>query len=177
MTAYNIRPVTVKAAQQWVKAHHRHLPNIQGGLFAASVYLGDVMVGVAVAGNPARVWQGTGRIAISRCATLPDLPGHDGHAAPACTMLYGALCRAAKALGYGEAWTYSLEHEDGRSIKAAGFQYQGLSPSSETWKVSRNGRLPVETGRKGRWMRRLNQIGPETARQRCPALTTTKGNS
>lgn len=152
---YSLAPVTVKAAQAWVQQHHRHLPKVQGGLFAASVCLDGEMVGVAIAGNPARVWQGTGRIAITRCAVLPELPGHGEHAAPACTMLYGALCRAAKALGYREAWTYSLGDEDGRSIKAAGFIFQGFSPASATWKVSRPGRAPVETGRKGRWMRHL----------------------
>jgi hypothetical protein len=70
-------------------------------------------------------------------------------------MLYGALCKASKALGYKEAWTYSLADEDGRSIKAAGFLFQGYSPDSSLWAASRPNRHPVETGKKGRWMRVL----------------------
>jgi hypothetical protein len=37
-------------------------------------------------------------------------------------MLYGALCRAAGALGYERAITYTLASELGTSCKAAGFE-------------------------------------------------------
>src|SRR4051812_35094807 len=109
-----IVPMSVKAARRFVKEHHRHLPDVQGGLFAAGVSIDDTVSGVAIAGNPARVWQGTGRIVISRVAT--------DETRNACSMLYGAICRAAQALGYSEAWTYTLPEEPGTSLRAAGFQ-------------------------------------------------------
>lgn len=83
-----IIPCTVKGALRQVKAWHRHLPDLQGGLFAAMVAMGPEVVGVGVAGNPAQEWQGTGRITISRVAT--------NEARNACSKLYGALCRAAQ---------------------------------------------------------------------------------
>jgi hypothetical protein len=138
----------VKAARRQVKAWHRHLPHVRGGLFAVQVVdvNGDCL-GVGVAGNPARAWQGTGRLVISRVAT-------DG-AHNACSAIYGALCRAAKALGYREAWTYTLPDEPGTSLRAAGFEDMGFTDGGEWDRPSRR-RAPVQCAdRKRRWRRRL----------------------
>lgn len=56
----DVVPITVKAALRYVKQWHRHLPNLQGGLFAAAIAEGSEIVGVGIAGNPAQEWQGTG---------------------------------------------------------------------------------------------------------------------
>lgn len=143
-----IAPITVKAASAWVRLLHRHLPDIQGGLFAASVVdeHGEIR-GVAIAGNPARVWQGTGRIVIARVET-------DGYE-NACSKLYGSLCQAAKALGYREAWTYTLPEEPGASLKAAGFQDMGLTEGGEWSRPSRLRAAALRPEQKRRWMRAL----------------------
>lgn len=148
-----LQPITVKAARAWVRETHRHLPDLQGGLFAVALHVGNELRGVAVAGNPARVWQGTGRIVISRVST-------DG-AENGCSMLYGAICRAAKALGYREAWTYTLPHEPGTSLRAAGFIDMGLTKDEE-WNRPSRARLTTIPGRKRRWMRHLNGETPNT---------------
>lgn len=153
-------PMSVKGALAQVSAWHRHLPDLQGGLFAVGISDGDQLVGVGVAGNPSRMWQGTGRILISRCAMLENLPqiiDSDGksHAAPGCTMVYGSLARAAKALGYSEAWTYTLPNEDGRSVKAAGFKDMGLTDGGEWSRPSRARRIAVCSEPKRRWLREL----------------------
>lgn len=154
---YRLAPITGKAALAWIADVHRHLPRLQGALFAVAVEQDGRVVGVATAGNPARVWMGTGRIVVTRCAVLPDLPGIGRHAAPVCSKLYGALCRASKALGYREAWTYTLPGEDGRSIRAAGFTYQGETEERIDGfdRPSRSRAAPVNGAAKGRWMRRL----------------------
>jgi hypothetical protein len=54
-------------------------------------------------------------------------------AANACSMIYGALCRAAKALGYRRAVTYSLASESGSSLRAAGFVLVAELASSRGW--------------------------------------------
>lgn len=143
-----IAPCTVKAALALVQKWHRHLPELQGGLFAARC-LDDTgaVVGVAVAGNPSRVWQDTGRIVISRVAT----PGTDN----ACSCLYGALARAAKALGYREAWTYTLPEEPGTSLRAAGFIDMGMTDGGEHSRPSRPRAKAVRPEPKRRWLRRL----------------------
>lgn len=145
-----VEPVTVAEARRLVKLWHRHLPDIQGGLFAASVVADRVCVGVAIAGLPARVWQGTRRIAITRVATTAE--------PMACSMLYGALCAAAKAIGYREAWTYTLPDEPGISLRAAGFQDKGVGRGGELDRPGRP-RRPVKDARpKRRWMRLLHGL-------------------
>jgi|SRR5882672_730970 len=142
-----IVPMTVTAARAFVKEHHRHLPDIQGGLFAAGVSIDNETKGVAIAGNPARVWQGTGRIVIARVAT--------DETRNACSMLYGSLCRAAAALGYIEAWTYTLPDEPGTSLRAAGFTLIGVSAGGEHNRPSRPRGPAVCPQPKQRWMRKL----------------------
>jgi hypothetical protein len=142
-----IKPITVKAARKQVKQWHRHLEDVQGGLFAASVHADGELAGVAVAGNPARVWQGTARLVISRVAT--------NETKNACSMLYGAICRAAKALGWREAWTYTLPHEPGTSLLAAGFEDMGMSKGGEHSRAKRPRNPAKQPGPKRRWRRLL----------------------
>lgn len=140
-------PITVAAALRYVAEHHRHLPRLQGGLFAVAANDGVQTVGVAIAGNPPRVWQGTGRLIISRVAT----EGGEN----TCSLLLGAICRAAKALGYREAWTYTLPEEPGVSLRAAGFQDMGLTRGGEHDRPSRCRAPAVRADPKRRWMRQL----------------------
>lgn len=145
---FEIAPCSVKAATKKVREWHRHLPDIQGGLFAVQVVDPEGQChGVAVFGNPCQEWQGTGRGVISRVAT----PGAEN----ACSMLYGALCRAAKALGYREAWTYTLPHEPGTSLRAAGFMDMGLTDGGEHDRPSRRRKPAKNAEPKRRWLRRL----------------------
>ena len=152
---YAIAPCTVKAALKKVSEWHRHLPELQGGLFAVKVLHEGQWVGVGVFGNPSRAWQDTGRGIIARCAAQEKLPPVGNHAAPACTMLYAALCRAAKALGYHEAWTYTLPHEPGTSLRAAGFIEMGLTDGGEWDRPSRSRKAAKFVEPKKRWLRRL----------------------
>lgn len=144
-------PTTVKGAIRFVRAHHRHLPELRGGLFAAGVEVDGELVGVAVAGLPrARVWNGTGRISIARVAVAPEADNKN-----ACSMLYGAICRAAQALGWVEAWTETLPDEPGASLRAAGFTDMGLSAGGEWSRPSRVRAAARHPEPKRRWMRRL----------------------
>ena len=145
-----LAPVSVKAARKLVQQRHRHLPELQGGLFAVRVLSGETCVGVGVFGNPSRVWQNSGRGVITRVAT-------EG-AENACSMIYGALCRAAKALGYREAWTYTLPEEPGTSLRAAGFVDMGLTDGGEWSRPSRTRAAAVRPEPKRRWVRKLGNI-------------------
>jgi hypothetical protein len=82
------------------------------------------------------------------------------------TRLYGALCRAAAALGYTSAITYTLEGEGGASLRAAGFECEGPAGGrvGQTWNVPSRARrefnlfgeavTPTDQP-KLRWRRRL----------------------
>lgn len=153
-------PITGKAARAFIAKVHRHLPKLQGALWAVALEDRGEIVGVGTAGNPARVWQGTGRFVISRVAVKHgDIWGEAWQAspwsAPYCSMLYGALCRAGKALGYSEAWTYTLPWETGSSLRAAGFIDMGLTDGGEWDRPSRGREAAVCPQRKRRWMRQL----------------------
>lgn len=151
----NLRPITIKDANRFVGRWHRHNDPTQGGLFAAAVERDGEVCGVAIVGRT------IGRNAhdgytceITRIAT-------DG-TYNACSKLYGACCRAAKALGYRKILTKTLVDEPGSSLRAAGFVEVGVTEDRD-W--SRPSRHRVQTdlfgherrpgGPKRRWERIL----------------------
>lgn len=143
-----IVPITVKAARKLVERWHRHLPEVQGGLFAVAVADPEI-IGVGIAGNPCQEWQGTRRVYITRVAVSE---GHKN----ACSMIYGALAAAAKRLGYREAWTYTLPEEPGTSLRAAGFEFMGMTKDGDEYDCeSRPRQLQLHPEAKRRWRRRL----------------------
>lgn len=110
-----IRPITLKKANDYVAANHRHNRPTTGHKWSVAVYDGERLCGVAIAGQPiARKLDDGLTIEIRRVCT-------DG-TRNACSMLYGACCRAAKAMGYKRVVTYTLISEDGASLRASGFQ-------------------------------------------------------
>jgi hypothetical protein len=147
MSNLRVVPCTAKQAQAWVAKLHRHLPRVGMSRFAAAVADETGWRGVGIVGNGPRVWEGTRRAVITRIAT-------DG-APNACSMLYGALCRAARALGYVEVWTYTLPEEPGTSLRAAGFVEMGTTDGGEHDRPSRRRAPAVRPEPKRRWMRKL----------------------
>jgi len=143
-----LTPITISAAKKLVRQWHRHLPELQGALFASAVSMDGEIVGVACAVNPARVWQGTGRVVIGRVAVQEGVRN-------GCSMLYGSMCRAAKALGYSEAWTYTLPSEPGTSLRAAGFTDMGLTDGGEWGRPGRPRQMALHPEPKRRWRRLL----------------------
>ena len=130
-----LQPVTLKEAHRFVSDHHRHHEPSQGGLFAVACNDGIRVVGVAVVGRPnARMEQDGYTCEVTRLAT-------DG-SKNACSMLYRAAWRAARAMGYRRLVTRILASEPGTSLKAAGFERKGPSGGG-SW--SRPSRPRVDT--------------------------------
>jgi len=141
-----VRPISLNAARSWIQEQHRHLRRpITGWLFGVEVLLDGQRVGVACAGRPAaRMLQDGVTCEITRVAVLAGQQN-------ACSFAYGALRRAALALGYKRIVTYTLEHEPGTSLRAAGFIDDGPAGGGEADRPSRR-RDPVEqSGVKRRW--------------------------
>ena len=147
-----IVPVTLKVANAFVSTLHRHSRPVIGHKFSVGVVDDDgVLVGVAIVGRPvaARLDDGTAA-EITRLCT-------DG-TRNACSKLYGAARRAARALGHEPIYTYTLPEEGGASLRAAGFRLdkENAGGSAEMWH-SRPGRTaqPVGddlVGGKWRWV-------------------------
>lgn len=112
--ALHLTPVTLREARAYVDEHHRHHRAPPGGIFAVAVADDDGVRGVAIVGRPvARGLQDTWTAEVTRLCT-------DG-TKNACSMLYAAAWRAARAMGYKRMITYTLESEPGTSLRAAGW--------------------------------------------------------
>lgn len=117
MSLYLI-PMTLKEAHAFVTAHHRHHRRDRGALFAVGAAVGDEVVAVAVVGRPkARMLQDDFTAEVTRLCSLG--------AYNACSLLYAACWRAARALGYRRLVTYTLPEEGGASLRAAGWRLVG----------------------------------------------------
>jgi len=121
-----ITPITISEARVFVNQHHRHHRAPQGGLFACAVSrVADdgaaLICGVAIVGRPVSRHLD----ADSWCAEVTRV-ATDG-TPHACSALYGACWRAARALGYQRLITYTLKEESGVSLKAAGWKVIGES--------------------------------------------------
>lgn len=128
-----LSPITLKEASEFVRLNHRHHRPPQGGLFALAAVKGEQIVGVAIIGRPvARMLQDGYTAEVTRLCT-------DG-TRNACSFLYGAAWRAAKALGYRRLITYILSDEPGTSLTAAGWRLIG-ERGGGSWSVPSRPRI------------------------------------
>lgn len=123
----HVVPVTFAAARAFIVLHHRHHGVPAGYLITAGVAdANGTLHGVATAGRPvARNYDDGLTIEVNRACT-------DG-AANACSMLYATMWRAAKALGYTGAITYTHQDESGASLRAAGWHMVRELPARPGW--------------------------------------------
>jgi len=123
-------PVTFRQACEFVTKTHRHHPAPRGWRFGVGVTdASGQLRGVAMAGRPvARALDDGRTVEVNRTCT-------DGMA-NANSMLYGAVWRAAKALGYVRAITYTQEGESGASLRAAGWVLDSVLDPRPTWAES-----------------------------------------
>lgn len=129
-----VTPIDFAEANAFVDLHHRHHRPVVGCKFciAVSDETGTVR-GVAMVGRPIARMSDTGwTLEVNRVAT-------DG-ARNACSMLYGAAWRAAKALGYRRLITYTLPSEGGASLRAAGWTLLG-ERGGGNWNVKSRPRI------------------------------------
>lgn len=115
-----LTPVSLKEANAFVAAHHRHHRPVVGHKFSIGCSAGGALVGVAIVGRPVSRHLDDGwTLEVNRLCT-------DG-TKNACSILYAAAWRAARAMGYRKIITYTLASEDGASLRAAGWKCAGLA--------------------------------------------------
>jgi len=113
-----LTPITLAEANNFVGQLHRNHKPVVGHKFSIAVSDGDNVRGVAIVGRPvARHLDNGWTLEVNRCCT-------DG-AQNACSMLYGAAWRAAKAMGYKRLITYTLPSEGGASLRASNWRCVG----------------------------------------------------
>ncbi|HET7177369.1 MAG TPA: XF1762 family protein [Solirubrobacterales bacterium] len=113
-------PTTLREANAFVERFHRHSGPARGHKFSVGAALGEELVGVAIAGRPiARHRDDGSTIEVLRVCVAAAAPRNT------CSLLYGACWRAARAMGYRQAITYTLRTESGASLRASGFKVIG----------------------------------------------------
>ena len=129
MTVLRIVPITLRQACAFIERHHRHNKPPRGWKFGVGVERDEELVDVATAGRPvARAFDDGLTLEVNRTCT-------DG-TRNANSMLYGAVWRAARAMGYVRCITYTQHDESGASLKAAGWiKVKDLQPR-KSWAES-----------------------------------------
>jgi hypothetical protein len=136
-------PITLREAAEFINRLHRHNKAPRGWKFGCGLRVDDQLVGVATAGRPvARALDDGLTIEVNRTCT-------DG-TRNANSKLYGAVWRAAKAIGYRRGVTYTQGDECGASLLAAGWKLVEELPARASWSGSsvklREIRDPVGNG-------------------------------
>jgi len=143
----HVLPVELAEANAFVAVHHRHHKPTIGHRFSIGVAdTSGALHGVAIAGRPVARLTGHPRdvLEVVRLAT-------DG-TPNACSMLYGACARAARAMGFRRIQTYTLPSEGGASLRASGWVDEGAAGGGQ-WEHTdgRPRRTDQPTGVKNRW--------------------------
>ena len=146
--ALRLTPLTLKEANQFVVAHHRHHGRVVGHRFSLAARLSSTdgpIVGAVVVGRPVSREINQYRVAeVTRLTT-------DG-TKNVCSFLYSAAARVAREMGFERIQTYVLESEPGTSLKAAGRQFDGMTDGGDwnySWRKGRRTDQPM--CRKQRW--------------------------
>jgi hypothetical protein len=150
VTLYAI-PLELVEANALVADWHRHHPEDQGHRFSIGAIDADgVIHGAAIVGRTrARGYATRDVVEVTRLVT-------DG-TKNACSFLYASAARAARAQGFTKIQTYILDEETGASLRAAGWEYEGLVIGRE-WKHT-DGKPRANahpTTDKGRWAKYLS---------------------
>lgn len=145
-------PLTLTQLNAFVEQHHRHHKKVQGHRFSLGVERDGIVVGACSVGRPvARGCDPYRTAEVTRLVT-------DG-TKNACSILYAAAARACAAMGFIRIQTYILDAEPGTSLKASGWQLDGLTSGGD-WNCSEANagtrRVDQPQGPKQRWARELN---------------------
>ena len=139
-----IVPIKQSDAKVFVKRHHRHHAPSVGSIFQVGCSDGSKIVGVAMVGRPvARNLDDGWTVEVTRlCA--------DG-TKNACSKLYAACRKIARAMGYRKIVTYILDTEKGTSLKAAGWTMEARTFGG-SWSCESRPRVDKHpTQKKFRW--------------------------
>jgi hypothetical protein len=131
-----VRPTTLRAANDFVQAHHRHngRTSRDGGKFAIACEHGGRIVGVAIVGTPLSATymnkEKYGHVAeVLRTCTSTDAP--DGTV----SFLYGVCTRVCREMGFDKLITYTLTTEKGSSLRGVGWKMAAeTKPCAPGWR-------------------------------------------
>jgi hypothetical protein len=116
----NLVPITFKICCEFIAQFHRHHAPPVGHKFSIGIEdKNKKLRGVCCVGRPVARGLDDGYTAeITRVCTDGVKNG--------CSMLYGAAARTAMGMGYKRIITYILENENGTSLLASNYKFDGI---------------------------------------------------
>lgn len=117
-----IVPVTLREANEFVEAFHRHNGRTarDGGKFAIGLDHAGDLVGVAIVGNPlSATFMGQYIAEVLRLCVSEQAPRNSN------SKLYAACWHVWQAMGGQKLITYTLSSESGASLRGAGWKVVG----------------------------------------------------
>ncbi len=153
MAVLTVVPAELTEANQFIAALHRHHAPVVGHRFSLACVDADGLIrGVCVVGRPVARLAGSPRdvAEVTRLAT-------DG-TYNACSILYAAAARAARAMGFRRIQTYTIPSEGGASLRASGWTDEGAAGGGQ-WKHTdgKPRRTDQPTEVKTRWVRNFDR--------------------
>jgi hypothetical protein len=132
-----IKPTTLKQANAYVEAVHRHHGRVVGHKWSLAAFEDGRLCGVAIVGRPTgRRLDDGNTLEVTRLCT-------DG-TRNACSALYAACARRARREGYGKIITFTLQSEPGTSLKAAGWTLEAEKAGKPRWNKQRYAGRPTQ---------------------------------
>ncbi len=129
----HIVPIKQDESNEFIRMYHRHHKPVVGSIFQIACAIEDKIVGVVIVGRPVSRRLDNGyTLEVNRLCT-------DG-TKNACSMLYSAAWRAAKALGWTRLITYILSSENGSSLYASNWKLIG-ERGGGSWSVKSRPRV------------------------------------
>ena len=130
-----IVPLTLAEGNTLVSNWHRHHQPLVQAKFVIGVCAEDgKLCGAAIVGRPvARLLDDGLTLEVNRCVT-------DG-TPNACSALYSAVSRSAKAQGFRRVYTYTRVDEPGTSLRAAGWILDDPAIRARSWNMPGRARV------------------------------------
>ena len=141
-------PLELSVANKFVDTLHRHHDPVHRDKFRVGASHNGKLVGVIQVGRPvSRMLDDGETLEVVRLCT----DGTDN----ACSFLYSRAARIAKELGYKRIITYILESEAGISLRASGWQFDGMTSGGHWSRPSRKRNTTAPTVPKQRYVKYL----------------------
>jgi len=146
MMTLHLVPISQRIAQECVTRWHRHNAAPRGDVIRVGLADDDgTLVAVGMAGRPvARSYDDGQTLEVTRVSS-------DG-TPNSTSKLYGALARAAFALGYTRIITYTQMDESGSSLRAAGYKVVASRPARKGWSAPSRPRDDARYMTSERWL-------------------------
>ena len=127
MADFQVSPIRLSAANDFIFRLHRHHKEVQGHKFSLAAWKNGKIVAVVIVGRPvARKTDDGIRLEVTRLCS-------DG-TRNACSFLYGLARRVCSIMGYAALQTFIMETEPGSSLRASDWEIIGET-GGKSWSV------------------------------------------